>query len=129
MIMNRLLKNPLEGEPKPWKPWYGYLFGIVALVCVGLYIFERATGGSMFGTDMTPAERFNALLKQNPVVMQAEAKKISKPEPAPAEASSEAPSNSLSSPDSGSSSAINGGEDVNEVAKKALEILNTEPAP
>lgn len=115
MIMNRLLKNPLEGKPKPWKPWYGYLFGIVALVCIGLYIFERATGGSMFSTDMTPAERFNALLKQNPVVMQAEAKKIAKPEPEPAEQPVvEAPTE----PQPG----------VSDVAKKALEILNTEPS-
>ncbi|MEK7632771.1 MAG: hypothetical protein AAB473_03195 [Patescibacteria group bacterium] len=117
MIMNRLLKNPLEGAPKPWKPWYGYLFGLVMLVCVGLYIFERATGGSMFSTEMTPAQRFNALLRQNPVVMQAEARKVTEPEPVQAPA--EAPSNSP----------INGGEDIGEVAKKALEILNTEPTP
>lgn len=113
MIMNRLLKNPLEGAPKPWKPWYGYLFGVVALVCVGLYIFERATSGSMFTTDLTPTERFNALLKQNPVVMRAEAKKTTKPEPAQA---SPSPS-------------INEGEPLGDVAKKALEILNTESAP
>lgn len=113
MIMNRLLKNPLEGTPKPWKPWYGYLFGVVVLVCVGLYIFERATGGLMSSTDMTPAERFNALLKQNPVVMQAEVKKITKPEPVE-QPVVEAPTEPK--------------PDVSDIAKKALEILNTEPA-
>ncbi len=65
--MNRLLKNPFDGKQRPWKPWYGYLFGVVAVVSVGLYAYERLHGGPVVPTSTVPSVTYNELVKQQEV--------------------------------------------------------------
>lgn len=53
-ILNALISNPLAGEKKPWKPWYGYLFLVIVVVCVGLYLYQRVNGGPVIPTFADP---------------------------------------------------------------------------
>jgi hypothetical protein len=54
-ILSMMVANPLNGEKKPWKPWYGYLLVGVLLVSGGLYIYQRMHGGPVIPTFTDPA--------------------------------------------------------------------------
>jgi len=54
-VLNALIKNPLDGEQRPWKPWYGYLFLFILVVCAGLYVHQRMNGGPLIPTLSDPA--------------------------------------------------------------------------
>ena len=97
MIMSRLTKNPFDGKPRPWKPWYGYLFGIVAIVSIGLYAYQRLNGGPVVPTSTVPSVMYNELVK----------KQTPTPEPTP-----------TPSPTPTSS-------ELSDVAKAALEVIKT----
>lgn len=55
MLLKTLTKNPLGGEQKPWKPWYGYFFLVVLVVSGGLYVYQRVNGGPAVPTFTDPA--------------------------------------------------------------------------
>lgn len=55
MILKALVQNPLSGGPKPWKPWYPYLFLAVLVVSGGLYVYERLSGGPVVPTSTVPS--------------------------------------------------------------------------
>jgi hypothetical protein len=55
MIVDSLLNNPFGKKSGPWKPWYGYLLGIVVVASVGLYVFEKVRGGPVAPTSTVPA--------------------------------------------------------------------------
>lgn len=97
--MNRLLKNPFDEKQKPWKPWYGYLLGLVAVVSVGLYVYERLHGGPVVPTSTVPSVTYNELVKKKD-----ESSMVATPTPTPV------------SPD------------LSVVAKAALEVIQTPPA-
>ncbi len=65
MILKRLMQNPFDQAPKPWKPWYGYLFGIVFLVSVGLYGWGRIHGAPVIPTSTVPALSYQEVLKKH----------------------------------------------------------------
>lgn len=101
MILQRLTKNPFDGKTKPWKPWYGYLFGIVTIVSVGLYVYQRLNGGPVVPTSTVPSVTYNELVKkQTPI-----------PEPEPTSA---VPSTPTPTP-----------AELSEIAKAALEVIET----
>jgi hypothetical protein len=54
-VLSALIKNPLDGEQKPWKPWYGYFFLAVLVVSGGLYVYQRVNGGPIVPTFTDPA--------------------------------------------------------------------------
>lgn len=54
-ILGTLIANPLDGEKKPWKPWYGYLFLVMLVVGGGLYVYQRVNGGPVVPTFTDPA--------------------------------------------------------------------------
>lgn len=110
MLLKRLTTNPFTGKPRPWKPWYGYLYGIVAVACLGVYVYQRINGGPVLPTTTFPSETYNQLIQKR---MAASAPAA---EPTPV---TEAPS----------ISPIAGGVPLTEVAKKALELLKTPSAP
>lgn len=56
MILKSIIKNPLDGPKKPWKPWYGYLFLVIGVVCLGLYGYERINGGPLVPTMAVPSQ-------------------------------------------------------------------------
>lgn len=56
MILKSIMNNPLDGKPKPWKPWYGYLFLAIMVVGAGLYVYERVHGGPVIPTMAVPAQ-------------------------------------------------------------------------
>lgn len=110
MLLKRLTTNPFTGKPKPWKPWYGYLYIIVAVACLGLYGYQRVNGGPVVPTSTVPSETYNQLIQKKI----AASAPVAEPTPI-----TEAPS----------ISPINGGVPLTEVAKKALELLKTPPTP
>ncbi len=55
MLLKALIKNPLDGEQKPWKPWYGYFLLAVLVVSGGLYVYQRVNGGPVVPTFTDPA--------------------------------------------------------------------------
>lgn len=65
MILKRLMQNPFDQKPKPWKPWYGYLFGIVFLVSVVLYGWGRLHGAPVIPTSTVPALSYQEVLKKH----------------------------------------------------------------
>lgn len=54
-MLSSLVKNPLDGEQKPWRPRYGYLFLVVLVVSGGLYVYQRVHGGPAVPTSTDPA--------------------------------------------------------------------------
>jgi hypothetical protein len=75
-ILGALIKNPLDGETKPWKPWYGYLFLAVLVVSGGLYVYQRMNGGPVVPTYTDPStvyENAKAALERQQVVSVEEA--------------------------------------------------------
>ncbi len=101
MIIQRLTKNPFDGKPKPWKPWYGYLFAVIALASVGLYIYQRLNGGPVVPTSTVPSVTYNELVKKQTPAPEPE------PEPVPAASPTPTPS------------------ELSDVAKAALEVIKT----
>lgn len=114
MLLNRITTNPFDGKPKPWKPWYGYLFILVAIVCFGLYIYQRINGGPVVPTSAIPSKTYTQLIQKKTTA---------------ATPSVRAPSETLPLLNSGLSSAINEGDELAHIAKAALELLKTPPAP
>jgi len=114
MLLNRITTNPFDGKPKPWKPWYGYLFILVAIVCFGLYIYQRINGGPVVPTSAIPSKTYTQLIQKKTIA---------------ATPSVRDPSEILPSLNSGLSSAINEGDELSHIAKAALELLKTPPAP
>lgn len=55
MLIKSLVRNPLDGKPKPWKPAYGYLIIAVMLVSGGLYVYQRLHGGPVVPTSTVPS--------------------------------------------------------------------------
>ncbi len=102
MIIQKLFQNPYDGKTRPWKPWYGYLFGIVALVSVGLYTYQRLNGGPVVPTSTVPSVTYSELVKKQ--------EPVSEPTPTPTPSPTPAPS------------------DLSEVAKTALEVIKTPAA-
>ncbi len=105
MIMGKLLQNPFDKPVKPWKPWYGYLFGIVAIVCFGLYIYQRMNGGPVVPTSTIPSQTYNQLIQKKSVAAIPPATAVANAEPSPASSS-----------------------ELTDIAKAALELLAAPPA-
>lgn len=81
MILKRLMQNPFDQKPKPWKPWYGYLFGIVFLVSVGLYGWGRMHGAPVIPTSTVPALSYEEVLKKHVVETKVEVEAPAEVEP------------------------------------------------
>ena len=111
MLLKRLTTNPFTGKPRPWKPWYGYLYIIVAVVCFGLYIYQRVNGGPVVPTSTIPSETYNQLIQKRIAVS-----------PTPNTLSSTTASATVEPPTPSSS-------ELTTVAKTALELLKTPLAP
>lgn len=94
MIFKRLMQNPFDQKPKPWKPWYGYLFGIVFLVSVGLYGWGRMHGAPVIPTSTVPALSYEEVLKKHVEEVNVEVEAPAVSEPVVAEPVAQPPSNS-----------------------------------
>lgn len=99
MIIQKLTKNPFDGKTKPWKPWYGYLFGVVAIVSVGLYVYQRLNGGPAVPTSTVPSVTYNELVKRQTPTPEPDPTPVASPTPTPSE--------------------------LSDVAKAALEVIKT----
>lgn len=106
MLLKRIIANPFTGKPRPWKPWYGYLYGIVAIVCIGLYIYQRVNGGPVVPTSFVPSQTYNELMqKKAPVSVPAAAVAPNALQPTLSQS------------------------ELTDVAKAALEVLKTSSSP
>ena len=54
-IMKAIISNPLDGEKKPWKPYYGYMLLVVFGMSIVLYVYQRVNGGPILPTHSNPA--------------------------------------------------------------------------
>ncbi len=50
-----MLRNPLNGSDRPWKPWYGYLVIGILGISLCLYIYQRANGFPVVPTSSVPS--------------------------------------------------------------------------
>ena len=87
MIIQKLTKNPFDGKAKPWKPWYGYLFIIVAVVSIGLYVYQRLNGGPIVPTSTVPSVTYNELVKRQAPAPEPDPTPVALPTPTPPELS------------------------------------------
>ncbi len=64
-MLKALMSHPLDGEQKPWKPYYGYMFLAMLGVSGVLYAYQRVNGGPALPISANPAALYDEAKVRN----------------------------------------------------------------